>query len=115
MLFDHSHFINIFQKIPENSNPFSLHNSLKSKSNNQITLPEEYIQKKDVRCPICLGLVIGGSRPNSCYHVFCRFCLNKWAKTKNVCPYCRREFSFILKVNMTEDFVHFQGEYFAQY
>ena len=34
---------------------------------------------KIVRCPICLGHVIGGKRPNKCYHIYCSYCIKKWA------------------------------------
>ena len=108
------HFFNILKQIPDNSNPFSYNTSYGSKTNFQLDLLIDFIPQKDVRCLICLGLVIGGARLNSCYHVYCCYCLNKWAKTRIVCPYCRKQFSFILKINLNEDFIHFQGEYFAQ-
>ena len=115
MSLNSSHLFNILKKIPDNSNPFLSITSSDSKNNFLMDFSTDFIPKKDVRCPICLGLVIGGARPNSCYHVYCQYCLKKWAKTKKVCPYCRRKFSFILKVNLDEDFVNFQGEYFARY
>lgn len=110
-----NHFLEILKNIPENSNPFISFHQSDLIDNIWNVVPEEYIPKKEVRCPICLGRVMFAVRPNSCLHVFCKSCLRKWAETKNACPYCRRNFSTMIKLNLTEDFIQSQGEYFAKY
>lgn len=110
-----SSFLKTLKQVPENSNPFAYTKYLTSNFNIWDGISDQYIPKKDVRCPICLSLIIYGARPNSCYHAFCYYCIKKWEETKRSCPYCRKKFSSILKLNMTENFLSFQGEYFAKY
>ena len=73
----------------------------------------EDLLEKEVRCPICLGRVKNAKRPNKCTHVFCSYCINKWAKTKKKCPICRTEFDKLLKTDIREKFVDCQGNLFA--
>ena len=113
--FTQNNFLQILQRVPDNSNPFIFQQNSNIIDNFQSDIPQEYIPKKEVRCPICLGRVIVGVRPNACFHVFCKSCLKKWAETKKICPYCRRHFSNIIKLDLTEDFIKFQGEYYAKY
>ena len=68
---------------------------------------------KFVRCPICLGQVICGKRPNNCFHVYCSLCIKEWSKCKQICPTCRTKFSKLLKVNLTETWIQDQLEEFA--
>ena len=40
-------------------------------------------------CPICYCSPKIPTRPNTCTHIFCFKCLNKWWKSNHSCPYCR--------------------------
>ena len=54
---------------------------------NPFGINEDFFEK-EVSCPICLGRVKNAKRPNSCFHSFCSFCINKWKSTSNKCPIC---------------------------
>ena len=68
---------------------------------------------KFVRCPICLGQVTCGKRPNNCFHVYCSLCIKKWSQYKKLCPTCRSEYQKVLAVNLTETWIKDQLEEFA--
>ena len=50
-------------------------------------------------CPICLNPCIIPSKINSCMHIYCNKCINKWLKVSNKCPLCRRNFDKINIIN----------------
>lgn len=54
------------------------------------------IVKKEF-CSICLSDIKPAQRAtiNSCDHVYCKKCINKWSKTENSCPQCRAQFTEI--------------------
>lgn len=112
---DINNFSQIIKRVDPKSNPFSCSTISNIKANDLNNIQCEFIIRKDVRCPICFHLVILGARPNSCFHVYCRHCLNKWANLKKTCPYCRKSFTKILCVSLTEDWIDFQGKLFAKY
>ena len=41
-------------------------------------------------CPIYLGYLVEPEKPNSCTHIFCRFCLQMWLQKKEFCPLCKK-------------------------
>lgn len=41
-------------------------------------------------CPICLSNIKIKTRIDSCPHIFCRCCIQKWYKIKKSCPCCRK-------------------------
>lgn len=43
---------------------------------------EEYTEKI---CPICYHSISLKVRPDSCFHYFCRNCLNRWSKINKIC------------------------------
>ena len=62
----------------------------------------------DVKCPICFKRVTLARRPENCFHIFCAPCLEKWAEQSYKCPYCRKDFTKILKVSFSEPWVQQQ-------
>ena len=48
-------------------------------------------------CAIYLNSCICPSLPNNCKHSFCFRCLKLWAKSKRICPLCRRSFTKIIR------------------
>ena len=59
----------------------------------------------EIKCPICFARATLASRPNKCYHIFCKPCLKKWYNESKKCPCCRKEFDSILDVSYSEDWV----------
>lgn len=47
---------------------------------------------QEEKCPICYNFIRRKSRPNCCYHYFCRDCINQWSKFKKTCPLCRKNY-----------------------
>ncbi|XP_952764.1 uncharacterized protein TA07395 [Theileria annulata] len=37
---------------------------------------------------------------DECFHIFCFKCIKTWADRTNLCPICRREFTYIRKINL---------------
>ena len=68
---------------------------------------------KEVRCPICLGRVASAVRPSKCKHVFCSFCLKKWMKSSDKCPYCRIQFKKIIRVDIQNTHISSQMDLFS--
>ena len=50
------------------------------------------------KCPICLGNFVEPVKPDSCMHIFCRFCLLMWLQKKSHCPLCRRNIKEITNI-----------------
>ncbi len=91
--------ITAFNLLPNSSSLFSYDDY------NYFGFPEDYYSL-EIRCPICLHRVKNASRPNICYHVYCRVCLKEWAKQSKKCPNCRATFSKIIKVSYSEPWVY---------
>jgi hypothetical protein len=53
-------------------------------------------EEKD-KCCICISDIPKKKKASldCCNHVFCRGCIEKWAKTENSCPLCKRKFKTI--------------------
>ena len=48
-------------------------------------------------CPISLSTFSSTkARPKNCNHIFCFSCINKWSKTREICPMCRTKFTNII-------------------
>ena len=77
-----NNYLQILLGVLDISNPFIFQRNSNIIGHFWSGIPEEYIPKKEVCCPICLGRVIVGVRPNACFHLFCKSCLKKWAETK---------------------------------
>ena len=97
------------------ANPF--HN-LYSNNNQQFQSRESYHEsfddEREIRCPICLGRVIGAVRPNTCFQIYCSFCIKKWKNEKSQCPLCKKQFKSLIKVYLNEKWIqNNQGELFA--
>ena len=108
-----------FEKIIKNpvvyGNPFSCHKKDNAVGSSTDNIDSYLGISKFIRCPICLGHVIGGKRPNNCFHVYCYYCLQKWGTVKKVCPTCRRPYSKLITVNLNENWIKDQLEEFAVY
>ena len=50
------------------------------------------------KCPICLldCMDRDPSFTDTCFHLFCHFCIESWSNTKATCPLCRTKFSKII-------------------
>jgi len=106
----------MFKKIlSENSNgnnPFKPHN-------NSTTLIQQYPndnsfkEQNEIRCPICLKLAWRPIKPNVCNHVFCKNCLKYWSKIKKNCPICRKEYKYVIDVDLYDFSYDFQGSLFV--
>lgn len=42
----------------------------------------------EMQCSICSEMFIKATTLN-CSHTFCKYCIEKWKKTENICPICR--------------------------
>ena len=100
-------------------NPFNKSNSSQLKNKATIN-PINYLGTFEdifvvVRCPICLSRVISAKRSNDCRHIFCSLCLKKWIKQSPFCPVCRKPIKKLVNVNLSEEWVTFQGNLFIKY
>jgi len=51
-------------------------------------------------CPICYSSPqVDKAHPDSCGHVFCHQSLERWSRSKPVCPVCNTEFFEIIRIN----------------
>ncbi len=41
----------------------------------------------EMQCPICLSNITLTFRPDKCYHLFCKPCLEHWSQESKKCPY----------------------------
>ena len=105
-------FIEILKANDEKNNPFSVAKFSQNHSNSFYYKTFKQLPKNEMCCPICLHSIIHGVRPNTCFHAFCGYCLKKWAKTKKVCPYCRKSFNNVLKISLSKNRLNFQGGIF---
>ena len=54
-------------------------------------------------CVICLDVPTVRGKLNSCNHMFCFDCIEKWGKDyENTCPLCKKRFQHIKKVRGLE-------------
>ena len=101
-------FLYVLKNLKPFDNPF---NDYKTKLQNHNCFETNYFGFKEdlydfeIRCPICYQRVKSAVRPEHCYHVFCNYCLKKWAKRNKICPYCRKKFQSIYKVDYSESWV----------
>ena len=63
--------------------------------------------------PICLGRVKNALIPDTCAHVFRSYCIKRWRKTSQNCPTYRKKFFNLLKVDIMEECIGFQGNIFV--
>ena len=103
-----NNYLNVLKSLKHYSNPFLLY-----QSNNIFDNPGSYtffefpedLYDFELKCLICFGRVSLVRRPENCYHIFCSLCLKEWMKQSDHCPYCRKEFHKIIKVNYSEPLV----------
>ncbi len=50
------------------------------------------------KCPICLWNLVDPVKPDSCMHIFCKFCLLMWLQKKTHCPLCRNNIKEIISI-----------------
>ena len=62
----------------------------------------------ETECVICLENPVVRGKINSCDHVFCFECIQKWAKQENTCPLCKERFKTISKVRPDGTFTDFK-------
>ena len=69
--------------------------TIASKGKKITKVPKEK-EEKD-KCCICISDIPKKKKASldCCNHVFCRGCIEKWAKTENSCPLCKRKFKTI--------------------
>ena len=60
---------------------------------------------QDDPCVICLGEINNRSTTDVCSHQFCFQCIERWAKERNTCPVCKRQFAEIF-YDFKEDNTH---------
>ena len=56
-------------------------------------------------CNICTERMVWMGRMDSCRHLFCWEDISRWAQEQNTCPWCRKVFVRLQKIQVTE------GEY----
>lgn len=47
-------------------------------------------------------------KSNKCFHIFCRYCLQKWMKTKMECPMCKVSIDYLEKPDFSDG--HFSSQ-----
>lgn len=47
-------------------------------------------------------------KSNKCIHIFCRYCLQKWMKTKMECPMCKVSIDYLEKPDFSDG--HFSSQ-----
>ena len=72
---------------------FIFYNNLVSMNPNVLSLKDNIPQ-----CSICLGCLTEPVKPDSCRHIFCKFCLEMWLQKKSHCPLCRCNITKISKI-----------------
>jgi hypothetical protein len=106
----------LIKQANNNSNPFN-----KTNYSQDIIFQSKYSPfgfyedslDKEIRCPICLGRVSAATRPSSCLHIFCSFCINKWKKSSKKCPMCRKIYLYLIPVDIMNPSYNFQGNLFV--
>lgn len=110
-------FLNVLESLEKkNQNPFlfpPFFNANNYNLNTNLFGFTEDLYDKEVRCPICLGRVKNALIPDTCVHVFCSYCIKRWRKTSQNCPICRKKFFNLLKVDLREEYIGFQGNIFV--
>ena len=101
-------FLHVIKSIKKPVNPFLI----LSKLNNNDSISKynyfgftEDLYDFEIRCPICFARVTLARRPDSCFHIFCFDCIQKWSNQCKKCPCCRKAFTYILKVSYSESWV----------
>lgn len=61
-----------------------------------LAAPVEGLEEDE--CVICMETPTVRGKINSCSHLFCFECIQKWANTENTCPLCKKRFTQISKV-----------------
>ena len=88
------------------TNPFEFSSTLKEAFYKYPKTPTDNANNiEDIRRSICLGLVIGITRPDSCNIIFCRYFMKKSERSKKLCPYCKRSYEKLVKVNLEEKWI----------
>jgi E3 ubiquitin-protein ligase Topors len=59
------------------------------------TGPTERSSSPDTQCAICLDSLNNKCYTNSCWHLFCFECLQRWACSEPTCPLCKKSFTLI--------------------
>jgi len=57
--------------------------------------------KEDKQCGICLENVKVQGLLNSCNHPFCYDCIFEWSRTSNTCPFCKKRFGSLNKIDLS--------------
>lgn len=57
------------------------------------TLLSEQCIEKDLECSICLETFTNPHVLISCFHVFCKVCIDEWRAKDSECPLCREKFN----------------------
>lgn len=52
----------------------------------------EEVFENDLECSICSEVYSDPQVLSTCFHIFCRACIEEWAKKSSQCPECRTEF-----------------------
>jgi len=55
-----------------------------------------------LECGICLDVIKEQGVLNSCKHLFCFSCIEKWSKTSNTCPMCKVRFKHLTKIDLAK-------------
>ena len=105
---DCENFLEIIRNQASNQNAFIRFNYYNEYQRSQCYNyfgPNEDLYDFEIICYICLGRVSCACRPNACYHIFCKPCLDEWIKLSHHCPVCRTLFKRIEKVYYSESWV----------
>ena len=90
---DYQYFLLCLKSRKKSYNPFEFlsesSKSLPASDYNPFGFSED-LYPFEIRCPICFERATLVSRPDKCYHIFCKPCLNKWSIETKKCPYCRK-------------------------
>lgn len=59
----------------------------------------------ELKCSICLNLIMQATAVIHCGHLFCHHCIKRWRSSSNTCPICRTEVLKLLKVPELDHFI----------
>lgn len=82
---------------PSSAKALDINKNVNSNSTQNEKEKEEKEPAADLQCGICFEKPTVQGGLDSCSHIFCFKCIEKWSKTSNTCPFCKKRFRQILK------------------
>jgi len=63
------------------------------------TKEKEKEKEEEPQCGICFEAPTIRGKLDSCAHPYCFECINQWSKSANTCPFCKKRFNEITKLD----------------